>query len=211
MALICPTVLTSTPDPHEFREQLERILPFARRIQFDFMDGEFAPTKSIAPIQAWWPEDVTADIHLMFQRPLEQLETLVSLHPHLVIIHAEADGDLLGMMQHLQKLQIKAGIALLKDTAVTSCTPLIAAADHVLLFSGDLGKFGGVADMRVLDKIAEIKAVNPRAEIGWDGGANETNAKKLAEAGVDIINVGGAIQKAANPEKAYATLVEAIK
>lgn len=210
MSIICPTVTDTQADPHEYGRQMEKIQGLSSRVQVDLMDGHFAPTRSINPIQAWWPEGILADIHLMFQRPLEHIETLVGLNPNLVIIHAEADGDLLGMIRHLQDCGIHAGVCLLKETTVKHAEDLIAASDHVLLFSGDLGRFGGMADLTVLDKVPEICAINPHIEIGWDGGANERNVRQLANGGVDVINVGGAIQKAADPKKAYATLVSKI-
>lgn len=203
--MICPTVLAATPD--DFRIQLERIEQFAERIQIDLCDGQFTPTLTIAPIQAWWPPHLIVDIHLMFQHPLEQLETLISLRPHMVIIHAEAEGDLLGMIEHLKKLDIKTGVALLKDTAPESAQELVAAADHVLLFAGQLGSFGGHADMDVLQKVEMVRVIKSDVEIGWDGGANLENVAKLQAGGVDVINVGGAIQKADDPQAAYATLI----
>lgn len=208
MSIICPALLAG--DPHEYREQVERIAPFAQRVQVDLMDGEFAPTRSINPIQAWWPEGVLADIHLMFEDPVSQIETLVSLKPNLIIIHAEAAGDLLGMVEHLQKLHIKTGVALLKETTPADAHALIQAVQHVLLFSGDLGRYGGQADLKVLQKVPEIKKINPAVEIGWDGGANETNVAAIARAGVDVISVGGAIQHAADPAKMYEQLVKLV-
>jgi len=203
--MICPTVLASTPD--DFRAQLERIEQFAERIQIDLCDGQFTPTLTIAPIQAWWPPHIQADIHLMFLRPLEQLETLISLRPHMVIIHAEAEGDLLGMVEHLRKLDIKTGVALLKDTEPESVQDLVAAVDHVLLFAGQLGSFGGHADMGVLKKVEMVRAIKPNIEIGWDGGASLENVATLQAGGIDVINVGGAIQRADDPQAAYATLI----
>lgn len=205
MSVICPTVLAA--DPHTFRDQLERVATLSDRLQIDLMDGEFAPSKSINPIQVWWPEGVSPDIHLMFQRPAEHIETLVSLHPNMVIIHAEAEGDLRGILEHYQKLGIKAGIALLQPTQPDDVAELIKQADHVLIFSGDLGHFGGAVDFKQLEKVAAIQQIHPGVEIGWDGGANETNVTKLAEGGVDVINVGGAIQRSQDPQSAYDTLV----
>lgn len=207
MSIICPTVTPSTADPHVYREQIERVAPLSDRIQIDLMDGDFAPNKNTNPIQVWWPENVHPDIHLMYRRPLEQIETLVSLRPSMVIIHAEAEGDLIGMIKHLQKLGIKAGVALLKPTEPSEASDLLAVADHVLIFSGELGFFGGHVDLTMLRKVADIKAINPTIEIGWDGGANETNVVDLAKGGIDVINVGGAIQRATNPQSAYDTLV----
>lgn len=203
MSQICPTVTPTTTDPHEYREQLERVESLSDRLQLDFMDGDFASPQALSVAQAWWPEGKTVDIHLMYRRPVEYIETLVSLHPSLVIIHAEADGDLAGMMTHLQGLGIRAGIALLQDTSVESIKNLIEIADHVLIFAGSLGTFGGHADMKQLDKVAEIRAINPDIEIGWDGGANETNARQLADGGIDVINCGSAIQKSEHPLESF--------
>lgn len=208
MPTICPTILAL--ESHEFRAQLEKIASFAERIQIDLSDGEFAPSRTINPIQVYWPDQLIVDIHLMFARPLEHIETLVSLNPHMVIIHAEAEGDLIGMMRHLKKFGIKVGVCLLKDTDVAQAQELIAEADHVLLFSGDLGHFGGQADLKIIDKITEIKDINSKVEIGWDGGANLDNVRSLADGGVDVINVGGAIQNAEDPANTYEKLVATI-
>lgn len=206
MSIICPTVTPGSTNPHEFRTQLERVAPLCNRIQIDIMDGEFASPKTLNPVQLWWPEHILADIHMMFRRPTEHIETLVSLKPHLVIIHAEASGDIAGMIHHLQRLGIKVGIALLQSTSVESAKNLIIHADHVLIFSGVLGSFGGKADASLLSKVAEIKAIRGDIEIGWDGGVNQDTVKQLAQGGVDILNVGGFIQRSDNPSVAYEEL-----
>ena len=96
MADVCPTITVS--NAAQYRAQMATVVPFAPRIHIDLADGAFAPTKLINPGQLFWPQDKTIDVHLMYQRPLEQLETLISLQPSLVVIHAEAQGDLLGML-----------------------------------------------------------------------------------------------------------------
>lgn len=204
MSIVVPTVLAA--DVESFKSQFEAIEPFAKRVQIDLGDGEF--TTATVPLEkVWWPKGIVADIHLMYQRPLEHIETLVSLAPSLVIIHAEAEGDLVGMLQHLQTCGISPGVAILQDTPISSIEKLLAVADHVLIFSGSLGEFGGSADLSLLEKVEYIRAIRPDIEIGWDGGANETNVAQLARGGIDVINVGGAIQNAEDPQSAYGTLV----
>lgn len=207
--IVCPSVTPSTPDPHVYREQIDRI-SFARRIQVDLMDGVFAPNKNLNPIQAWWPEGVEADIHLMYQKPSEHLETLISLKPHLIILHVEADGNIEEYIRHIKKFGIKAGVALLASTTVEEAHGCIELADHVLLFAGNLGSFGGVADLGVLDKISQIRAIRPDIEIGWDGGVNADNIKLLHEAGVDVCSVGGFIQRSDDPQVAYEQLLSVV-
>lgn len=209
MSIICPTILAS--DAGSFQEQAQRLMPFASRVQIDLADGDFAPTQTIGPAEVRWPENWAVDVHLMYRRPIEQLEALTSLAPQRVIIHAEAEGDLLGAVQYLQKVGIKTGVALLRSTVPESVRELILAVDHVLIFSGDLGKYGGKANLLQLEKVRIVKKMKPDLEIGWDGGANLDNVYTLALGGVDVINVGGAIANSTNPTATYAQLVEEIK
>jgi len=204
MAIICPTVLASTE--HSFKEQMERVASFAHRVQIDLMDGEFAPHKSVGLDQVWWPAGVKADIHLMYAEPLAVIEDITNLKPHLLITHAEASGNFFELAQVLKNHDIKVGLAILKQTSVADIRPVIDELDHVLIFSGDLGSFGGHADMELLSKVQDLKNLKPELEVGWDGGINEHNITGLAQAGVDVLNVGGAIQRADNPAEAYARL-----
>lgn len=209
MSVVCPTVLAT--EPHEYREQLERIQPFAPRIQLDLADGEFAPNKTVSLSQLWWNDSDKIDIHLMYKKPADCLLDLVRLNPHMVIVHAEADGSFYEIAQELHDHDIKAGVALLKDTSPDVLAPAIEFIDHVLIFSGDLGHFGGKADLGLLRKVEDIKKMRPEIEIGWDGGVNDENARQLAEGGVDVLNVGGYIQRADNPKKAYGILSKLLK
>jgi ribulose-phosphate 3-epimerase len=86
----------------------------------------------------------------------------------------------------------------------------IELADHVLVFSGDLGHYGGTASLMQLEKVRLIRTIHPEVEIGWDGGANTENAFSLVQGGVDVVNVGAAINKAADPAVAYKQLVDEI-
>ena len=54
-----------------------------------------------------------------------------------------------------------------------------------------------------LKKVADVHAINPTVELGWDGGITAENAPLLVEGGVEILNVGGFIQHADDPKAAY--------
>src|SRR3989344_8227891 len=104
MAIICPTV--TAYEPHQYREQMEQIDAFAERVHIDLMDGDFAPTKSPALSQIWWPHHILADIHLMYRRPMDYLELLIKLQPKLVVIHFEAEVDHMHFAAELHKAGI---------------------------------------------------------------------------------------------------------
>jgi len=207
MAVICPTV-TAT-DTTLYRAQLELVQGFAPRLHIDIMDGYLAPVKSVQPDIIWWQPGPRVDIHVMYRNPKEILETLVRLQPHMVILHASAEG-IEECFKELHELGISCGLALLPEEKANEAKPYINLLDHVLIFSGSLGHFGGVADLSLLDKVKELRELKPELEIGWDGGINEHNAKSLADGGVNVLNVGGFIQKSSDPENAYDTLVEAV-
>lgn len=208
MSVVCPTVTAVTRA--EYRQQLERIQSFARRIHLDFMDGVFAPTKSISIAEAWWQPGPVIDLHVMHQKPMLELEHCIMLQPHMIILHAESEG-ILDFFKEIDDLGIKKGLAILQPTSVDSIKELLPELDHVLVFSGDLGHFGGTVDMHMLEKVKELKRLKPSLEIGWDGGINAENAAELIRAGVDVLNTGGFIQRAQNPEDAYDTLEAIVK
>lgn len=204
MPIICPTI--TAYDAHSFRVQMERIEPFAERIHIDLMDGIFAPTTSPRLHEIWWPDHIVADIHLMYQDTMAQIDRLIELKPNLVIIHQEALGNHQEFADRLHQHDIKVGIALLKDTPAETVLHKILSFDHVLVFSGDLGKHGGIADMTILEKVATLRNYSTTIEVSWDGGINDSNISTLVHGGVDVLNVGGFIQSSMNPVEAYAKL-----
>ena len=204
MAIICPTVTAATP--HEFRQQMERISSFAERIHIDLADGVFTDNKLIDLDLVWWPAGLRADLHLMYETIRPYTTHIVKLKPHMVIVQAESMGNFYEVTRPLKKAGIKVGVAVLAHTSIETIRPALQDIDHVLVFSGNLGHFGGKADLELLSKVQQVLAINAEVEIGWDGGINIENAKQLFDGGVEVFNTGGAIQRAAHPQKAYATL-----
>lgn len=207
-AVIAPTVLAETTD--QYKQSMEKIHQLADRVHIDISDGEFAPTFTINAAEAWWPEGWHADIHAMVARPSEYVDQLIALKADLIIFHAEVEEDLLPVMQRIKAAGIKAGIALQRPTVPSTVAPLIEAADHVMIFSGDLGHYGGTASLMQLEKVRLIRALRTDVEIGWDGGVTLENAFGLAQGGIDVLNVGGTIAKSADPAATYKALVAEI-
>lgn len=188
---------------------MERVEQFASRIHIDVADGLLAPRKLIGLDRLWWPGNVVADLHMMYERPFDHTELLQALHPQLVIVHAEAKGDFYHFSYQMHLHGIEVGVALLPATPVSRIAAALGNIDHVLVFSGNLGYQGGsTADLSLLTKVKELHTAKPTLEIGWDGGVNDHNAVELATAGVDVLNVGGFIHAAKEPANAYAKLKE---
>ena len=213
MAEIAPAVLAE--NPQDYARDLTVATSVSSRIQVDLVDGKFAQNRTINLVQAYWPKDVRADLHLMYQDPFVHAETVLSLAPHLVIVHVEAEemnekrmGDL---KSELEPAGIKLGVAILKQTPVPAIDPYIPYIDHVLVFTGDLGHYGGDMDEWSLEKITAIKSIDADIEVGVDGGINEQTIRRVVEAGADVCNVGSFLQKAEDPQIAYDKLTQEMK
>jgi len=208
MSVIAPTITVETAE--EFKAAITKLQPFAQRVHIDISDGKFAPTFLLDEAQIYWPKEWTVDIHAMVAQPADHLPRLIALKPNLIIFHVETGVNLVPILDELKKNGIKAGIALQKPTVPLTVEGAIRSADHVLVFSGDLGHYGGTASLMQLEKVRLIKAINPAVEIGWDGGVSIENAYTLTQGGVEVLNTGSAIAEATDPANAYATLVREI-
>lgn len=207
-AQIAPAITVETTD--QFKTQMEKIHQLADRVHIDITDGEFAPTFLVSPSEVWWPEGWHADLHAMVARPSEYVDQLIALKADLIIFHAEVQEDLIPVIQRIKSAGIKAGIALQKTTVPSTVANLIEAVDHVMIFSGDLGRHGGTASLMQLEKVRLIRAIKPDVEIGWDGGVTLENAFGLTQGGVDVLNVGGTIATSDDPGQTYKQLVAEI-
>lgn len=204
MGVVCPTVTASSEE--KYHKQVELVAHFAHRLHIDITDGVFAEPKTIDAKDAWWPAGVAADFHLMCKDPEEAAKAVAKHHPHLLIVHAEGQGDFGAFANFCLEHHIKVGVALLQKTKPEVIIPALDLVDHVLIFAGLLGHQGGQADLRMLQKVQQLKQAKPELEIGWDGGISDQNISQLAFGGVDVFNVGGFIQKAEDPQKTYQAL-----
>lgn len=207
-SVICPTVTAETKA--EFDKQVAVASSFAKRIHFDLMDGDFAPSISQSLKDTVWPKYIKADLHLMYKNPMKFAQQIIHMHPNLVIVHAEADA-ISSFVYLMHEERIKVGIALLQDTDVSVISHFAKVIDQVLVFSGHLGYHGGVADLNLLKKVEYIKNNYPELEIAWDGGINDKNINELTAGGVNVLNVGGYIQKSDQPKQRYETLMHLVQ
>jgi ribulose-phosphate 3-epimerase len=208
MAVIAPAITEESADA--YKVQVERMHGFTQRAHVDLCDGEFAPTFTVGAAQLWWPQEWIVDIHAMVARPSEHVETLVSLKPNLIIFHAETGEDIVPVLQYVKKFGVKAGLALMRPTVPSTVAAAINEADHVMIFTGELGRHGGTASMMQLEKVRLIRAIKQGVEIGWDGGVNIDDAFSIANGGIDVLNVGGVLASAADPKAVYDQLVSEI-
>ena len=204
MAIVCPSITAADSD--QYREQVDRVGHFAKRLHIDLSDGIFAKNKLISPEDAWWPVGIKVDFHLMYKNPMPVVDTILEHQPNLIIVHCEADGNIKQFSKACHDRGVRVGIAVLQNTDIHLILPGLADIDHVMIFSGSLGSYGGQADLSLLSKVEILKQYKPELEVGWDGGINQNNVSQLVFGGVDVLGVGGYIQNSTNPQHSFESL-----
>jgi ribulose-phosphate 3-epimerase len=201
MKLVVPTVTAITKQ--EYEQQTELIASFSNYAHIDLAeDGFHGSTKLISPKDIYLEPVLTSSVHIMFEDPLPIVEQLIKLSepPKVIILQVESNQDkLLESIKLIHDSPVLLGLAVLQSTDPKDYSSLISMADQVLIFSGNLGQHGGIADLSLTSKVQDLKKIKSKIEIAWDGGINRNNIEELSKAGVDIFYVGGAIHNAENP------------
>ena len=177
-------------------------------LHVDVMDGRFVPNISFGfPVMQTVKEHSKkfVDVHLMIVEPEKYVEEFVKQGADLVSVHYEACTHLHRTIQLIQNAGAKAGVVLNPSTPVLMLEDIIGDVDLVLLMSVNPGFGGQKFIQNTYKKIAETKDLilsnNSTALIEVDGGVNLDNARKLFEAGADVLVAGNAVFSADDPAK----------
>ncbi len=183
----------------------------------DIMDGVFVPNISFGmPVVKAIAEHAkkTLDVHLMIVDPDRYIKTFADLGSNNLTVHYEACTHLHRTLQAIKAEGMKAGVALNPHTSVTVLEDTIQDIDLVCLMSVNPG-FGGQSFIEnTYQKVSDLKNIikrkNSSTLIEIDGGVNATNAKKLVDAGADILVAGSFVFKSEHPTETIKNLKETI-
>jgi ribulose-phosphate 3-epimerase len=209
MQKVIPAILTD--DPTELRNGLKALRNQTKWVQIDIMDGKFVPNGSINLFELGEAyQFFNLEIHLMVENPEKYFSDCKEMGAKRVIFHAEATDDIASVLDYMTQYPFQRAIALNSDTAVSIIAPYIDKLDSVLLMSVHPGLQAQSFIEHALSKILEIRKLKQDIIIGLDGGINETNIKKVFDAGADYVGVGSAIMQAEDPAAALTNLEEMI-
>jgi len=179
----------------------------------DVMDGHFVPNISYGmPVIQAIKKHATKplDVHLMIEKPERYIEEFAKVGADIITVHYESTIHLHRTLTQIEDAGCKAGVVLNLTTPISVLEDILPKCYMVLLMSINPG-FGGQKfeettynKVRKLRKMANEQGLNTHIEI--DGGVSTANARKLLDAGADVLVAGSFVFKSDNPTQTIADL-----
>jgi ribulose-phosphate 3-epimerase len=172
------------------------------------MDGMFVPNISFGmPVIAAMNKHSTKtmDVHLMIQDPDRYISAFKKVGADVLTVHYEACTHLHRTLQAIEAENMLRGVALNPHTPVELLEPLLENIDLVCLMSVNPG-FGGQSFIEnTYRKVEKLRYMFDKAglssKIEIDGGVTMANARKLVDAGADVLVAGSFVFKSDNPKQ----------
>ena len=169
------------------------------RIHWDVMDGVFVPNITMGPdvVKSVRPHlTIPFEAHLMVVNADDFAPLFIDAGCETVMVHAEACTHLHRSLNNIRNLGARAGVVLNPHTPAGTIANVLDQTDHILIMTVNPG-FGGQTYIRLVDKVAEIKAMvdagGYEIDVEVDGGVNADNIGECAAAGANIFVSGSAL------------------
>jgi len=179
----------------------------------DVMDGHFVPNISYGmPVIQAIKKHATKplDVHLMIEKPERYIEEFAKVGADIITVHYESTVHLHRTLTQIKDAGCKAGVVLNLTTPVSVLEDILPKCYMVLLMSINPGFGGQKFEEMTYNKVSKLRqmanhqGLNTHIEI--DGGVTASNAKKLLDAGADVLVAGSFIFKSGNPTETIAKL-----
>ena len=211
---IAPSILSA--DFSKLGTQVAEVMDAgARVIHVDVMDGHFVPPITIGPLVAAAIADQVhaaggvLDVHLMIERPSEQIEAFASAGADCITVHLEADPHAHRTLLAIREAGCLAGLAINPGTAADAVADLASGCDLLLAMTVNPG-WGGQSFISTSPaKVKRLRGLAEGTPIEVDGGVDATTAPTAVAAGAGLLVAGSAIFGADEPAAAYRRIAEA--
>lgn len=195
--IVAPSLLAA--DFSKLREEIQEVESYgAEYLHLDVMDGNFVPNISFgAPVISSIRKhsNLVFDVHLMVENPDRFIKDIADAGADVITVHAEATKHLNRTIQLIKSYGKKVGVALNPSTPLDFIKYDLKDINMVLIMTVNPG-FGGQAFIEgMLQKIKDLRSIDPNIDIQVDGGINDKTSKLVKEAGANILVAGSYLFK----------------
>jgi ribulose-phosphate 3-epimerase len=186
----------------------------AEWVHVDVMDGRFVPNITIGPVVVEAVRKATSavvDVHLMIVEPERYIEAFAHAGADVITVHAEATVHLHRALQQIRAFGKKAGVSLNPSTPEDVLRYVLPECDLILVMSVNPG-FGGQSFIpAALPKLEALRRMIDEGDFAIDlevdGGVKPGTARRVVDAGADVLVAGSAVYGASN----YADAIQALR
>jgi len=186
-------------------------------LHLDIMDGVFVPNISFGfPVIEFVKKisEKPLDVHLMIVDPDRYIIRFRDAGASILTVQYEACVHLQRTVTEINSLGMKAGVAINPHTPVSHLKNILPFVDMILIMTVNPGFGGQSFIMESYNKINELREMidsgGYKVLIEVDGGINTKNARKLIEAGVNVLVAGNSVFGSTDPEETIRMLKEQI-
>jgi ribulose-phosphate 3-epimerase len=167
-------------------------------VHVDVMDGHFVPNLTFGPqmCAALRPHiRGTMDVHLMIAPVDPYIEAFAKSGADVLTVHLESGPHVHRTLQAIRAAGCKAGLAINPGTGTDAVAHLLDDIDLLCVMTVNPGFGGQKLIPAMVEKVRTLKAMTAGRPIRVqvDGGVNLGTARRMAEAGADLLVAGAAV------------------
>lgn len=184
----------------------------------DVMDGKFVKNNTLEKMRKYTQSlknvsNLPIEVHLMVNNVEEYVKDYIDLEVNSITFQIEAcrnEKEVLNQISYIKQNNTKVGLAISPKTAIEKVYKYLPYIHKIIIMTVEPGKGG---QELIPETIQKIEALNKfiyensyEVDIEVDGGINEKTAKKVIDAGANILVAGSYITNSEDYVKAIKQL-----